>query len=434
MAPSRTRMAVPMKRLQSADRALGRLVHPALLPLRWIRSRARARADEGPGAGGRVLLIKFWGIGSLQLLSPAVRAVRASHPGARVDLLTLRPNEPFARGLEAFDRVLTLDVTGAGWTRLFGRILHLVRRLRRERYDTVYDFEFFTRFSAVVSLLSGARTSHGFASPGDGRGSLHTHRAPFNRYWHVARNFRNLARGENGRGVSVAELSPFVVREEHRAEAAAVLFEHGFASDGPLVVLNPNAGSLSLERRWPAERFAALARTLVEEDGARVVLIGAASERARAAEIVGLCQDLSGPRFAPLAGRLSIGATASLLESCDVFVSNDSGPMHVAATLGTATIGLFGPETPVMYAPIGPRTRVLYEPPPCSPCINVHDNKLAVCVRGHAECMTSIETSSVLEAVRRELDPCAPRSDTGAATAAEPLETDSLGRRGEGTP
>ena len=76
-------------------------------------------------------------------------------------------------------------------------------------------------------------------------------------------------------------------------------------------------------------------------------------------------------------------------------VSNDSGPMHLAAALGVPTIGLFGPETPVMYAPLGSHTAVFYRPPQCSPCINVHDNKLSNCVLGSPECLVSIEVDEV---------------------------------------
>ena len=98
-----------------------------------------------------------------------------------------------------------------------------------------------------------------------------------------------------------------------------------------------------------------------------------------------------------------MSASLALLASADAFVTNDSGPMHVASALGTPTLGLFGPETPVMYAPIGERARWLYAPPPCSPCINVHDNKLSVCVKGFAECLTNIGVEDVIDALRDEL-------------------------------
>jgi ADP-heptose:LPS heptosyltransferase len=391
-------MAIPMHSLQAADRALGRIACVGLQPLRWTRAlrRPRARAE-------RVLLIKFWGVGSLQLLTPAVRTLRRRHPGASVTLLTLSQNGAFAEGLGVFDQVLPFDVETASWPRMLGRILRLVRELRRLRFDVVYDFEFFTRFSAVISLLSGALQTRGFAAPTVWRGGFHAETVPFNRYWHVARNFRCLAGGESGLDVEPADLASFLVQPEHRLETAAALFGAGFGSEGPLVVLNPNAGSLSLERRWPRERFAELGRRLVLEHGARVALIGAPSERAWTAEVVALAGELPEGRLADLSGRLSIGGLHALLDSADAFVSNDSGPMHLGAALGTPTLGLFGPETPVMYRPIGERAGFLYDPPACSPCINVHDNKLAVCWRGRAECLMNLSVDRVLERVLAEL-------------------------------
>ena len=139
------------------------------------------------------------------------------------------------------------------------------------------------------------------------------------------------------------------------------------------------------------------------EEGATVLVVGAPAERARTAEVVAAAGDVPPTRLLDLGGQLSLGALAALLEGAAAFVTNDSGPMHLAAALGTPTIALFGPETPTGYRPLGPRVRVLYRPPVCSPCINVHENKLADCVHGHALCMTAIGVDEVLESTRKEL-------------------------------
>ncbi len=388
---------IPMKRLQAADKVLGWIACTLLQPMRLLR-RLRRTSHSGD-----LLLIKFWGLGSLQLLTPAVRALRMRYPASRLVFLTLVENGEFARGLGVFDEVVTLDVRTASWTEVFRRIVGLARRLRRGRFRAVYDFEFFTRFSAVISWLTKARESHGFAAPSVWRGGLHTHAVPFNRYWHVARNFRCLAGGENGNDTTWRDLTPFPVTDEHERE-----LELCFASCDlgrpedvrPLAVLNPNAGSLSLERRWPPAHFAELARRLAFEDGMRVVLIGARSEIEWTAEVAARAGELPPATFANLAGRLSLGALHALLARADAFVSNDSGPMHLAAALGTPTVGLFGPETPVMYRPLGPIVKALYEPPACSPCINVHENKVANCYRGRPECLINLTVERVLEETR----------------------------------
>jgi lipopolysaccharide heptosyltransferase II len=394
--------AIPMKRLQAADKLLGFFVCAALQPLRWLR-----RGPPPPRAPRRILCIKFWGIGSLQMLSPAARHLREQHPEARIELLTLSGNAAFARGLEQYDAIHTFDVEATpgprGWIALTLRIGALVARLRSAHFDAVYDFEFFTRFSALVTLATGSRVTHGFAAPNVWRGSFHAHTVPFNRYWHVTRNFRALAGGEDGSDVVAGDLAPFHVARADEIAVETRLARAGIGAGRDFVVLNPNAGSLSLERRWPAPNFAALARALVREDGLPVVFVGAPNEVDYVREIVRAAGEQPHGHLVDLAGELSIGELAALLARAACVVTNDSGPMHVTAALGTPLVALFGPETPVMYGPLGTDAVALWRPPACSPCINVHDNKVANCIHGRPECLVGIEVDEVLAQTRATL-------------------------------
>jgi len=382
-----------MRTLQAVDRRLGPLVGLLLRPLAFLRRRP---ADPVL----RLLVIKFWGLGSLQLATPALRALRRQHPGATISLLTLAGNRALAEGFQVFDEVRCLDLAAPGKLALCRRLLRMLSELRSARYDRVYDFEFFTWFSALASLVSGAPRTFGFAAPGARRGGLHTDTAPFNRYWHVARNFRALAGGENGAEVSPDELSVFCVLPEHERELDLVLEADGRR----LVVVNPNAGDLAPERRWPTDRFAAVAARLVREDGARVVITGVPSEKDKTRAVRRAAGPLPSGRLQDLGGALSLGALHALFRRADLVISNDSGPMHLAAAQGTPTLGLFGPETPVMYAPLGQRARVHYAPPLCSPCINVHDAKVLSCIHGQPECLMRIEVEQVLASSRALLE------------------------------
>ncbi|MCB9914940.1 MAG: glycosyltransferase family 9 protein [Planctomycetes bacterium] len=388
---------LPIQRLQAADRLLGPLVLAALQPWRlWRRLRPRRPAARVE----RVLLVKFWGLGSLQLLTPAVHALRTAHPGARLELLTLSENGDFAAGLEGIDEVLRLDVRCAGWGQVSLRILRLLLELRDRRYDLCYDFEFFTRFSAFVTWVVGAPRSAGFHAPSVWRGSLHTREVTFNRYWHVARNFRALA-GDDSE-VSREELAPYRVLPADREALARRL-----GATGPYVVVNVNAGRLSLERRWPRERFAEVARRVLARTDRNVVLVGSAGERDYVGEVT-RALGADEPRVRDLCGQLTMGELTALLAGADLVLSNDSGPMHLAAALGAPTLGLFGPETPLMYAPLGPRARALYRPTVCSPCINVHANKVANCIHGRPECLMNLGVEEVWDAVAAELAEGAP--------------------------
>jgi len=410
-----------MRRLQALDRRLG----PPLCALVALPRRA-ARAVRGwrdawdrrrgalrpPAPARRVLVIKFWGLGSLTLLTPALAALRQRHPGASVELLTLAAHAPLAAALPQVDAVHTFEVRGGGVPRLVGRLARLALRLRRARFDVVYDLEFLTSTSALVGALAGPRRLVGFTSARVARGGLHDETQPFVEAKHVAESFRDLAAGRALGPVGAADASP------PRLDPAASARVAELVPTRPpqrLAVLNPNVGELAPERRWPAERFAGLARALAGE-GFRVVLVGAANER----EVTGAIA-AAAPAALDLAGALSLAELCALLARADLVVSNDSGPMHIAAVLGAPTVGLFGPESPRRYAPLGPRVQTLWDPPPCGPCINVHDNKLAGCVLGRAECMLRLSLDEVLRAARSL---AGPRRGAGAhAVVAEEHKT-----------
>ena len=169
------------------------------------------------------------------------------------------------------------------------------------------------------------------------------------------------------------------------------------------MVLNANAGQLSLERRWPSENYVELGKRLLEETALALVWIGGRGERDHVGSIVTRLPDDAG-RVHDLCGELDMGELAACLEGAALVVSNDSGPMHLAAALGAPTLGLFGPETPQMYAPLGQRAEALYRPTVCSPCINVHQNKVATCIHGRPECLENLSVDYVTARALAELD------------------------------
>ena len=142
----------PMRALQAIDRLLGPVASLLLKPITLFRRREEGRVE-------RLLVIKFWGLGSLQLATPAIEALRRRHPNAKVDLLTLAGNRDFALGFGLYDEVRDLDLHGCGKRALLGLLLRMLFSLRRARYSRVYDFEFFTWFSAIASACSGAPRS-----------------------------------------------------------------------------------------------------------------------------------------------------------------------------------------------------------------------------------------------------------------------------------
>jgi lipopolysaccharide heptosyltransferase II len=389
------------------DRRLGSFLCWLLLAARSLR---RTRPAQRPEAVQRILLLKMWGMGSIVLVSSLFHEARRLYPNARIDIITLHENLSLLELYSDVDRKYSLDLSRGVFSFLW-QTLAMLRRLRSEHYDLVLDLEFFTRFSAIFSFLSGARRTHGFSAKSHARGRLHDVEVPFNSYQHVAVNFRSLLRGAAMEPSPIEEILGRAVLPLLEAPADAwdrcrTLLEAApaFDSQRPLVVVNPNAGDMALERRWPAERMAELLGQLAKEP-VNLVLTGSPSERVYVESIAN--EEGVARRVVSLAGLIGIPELIALFAHARVVVSNDSGPLHLAAAAGTDTVALFGPETPTLYGPLLARTgqshSVHYRGLACSPCMFVHDNKELSCWFANAVCLTGIEPSEVLESVQARL-------------------------------
>lgn len=355
----------------------------------------------------KVLLLKMWGMGSIVLASPLLAKLRTRYPNACIDFVTLRENEPILRLYPEIERVISIDLR-RGIPKFLIATARTIWAIRRERYDLLFDLEFFTRFSAIFSFLSRPRRSHGFSAKGKWRGRLHDVEIPFNAYIHVASNFLTLLRGDPMVVVDEGELSgpealPRLVAPEASARSCRERLARSsvWREGRPLVVVNPNAGDMALERRWPAEQMAELLRQLCARGSLNVAVIGAPGEREYVETVVNAAGiDAS---IVNLAGRLDILELVALVSGAAVLVTSDSGPLHIASAAGASTVALFGPETPVLYGPLrsrsGQRHVVHYLKLACSPCMFVHDNKVLSCWFAQARCMTGIAPADVLASV-----------------------------------
>ncbi len=152
--------------------------------------------------------------------------------------------------------------------------------------------------------------------------------------------------------------------DEARRRAETLLEECGAEAGRPRVALNPGA-FYGPAKRWFADRYALLADALIEEAGVQVLLIGSAGEKRLAEEIRG---QMRRPPVL-LTGKTDLTALLGVLKSCRLLITNDSGPMHLAAALDVPQVALFGSTDAVATGPLGPRARVVQEPVPCSPCL-----------------------------------------------------------------
>jgi ADP-heptose:LPS heptosyltransferase len=300
--------------------------------------------------------------------------------------------------------------------------LVVLRRIRHRRIDVAVDLEFFARFSAALTWLSGARWRagmHAFHGEGPFRGDLFTHRVLYNPHIHTSAMFFTLVEALTRPAARLPALdfasavAPepeplFVASPEEVARVRSLLRQKtGSREDARIILLNPNASDLLPLRRWPPERYSALARQILNQlPEVYVVFTGLKGE----ADALGASvQSVGSPRCFSLAGMTTLRELLVLYDLSEVLVTNDSGPAHFAVLTPVDVITLFGPETPSLFAASTPRNTVIFLGLACSPCVSALNNRQSVCKDN--QCMKQISVERVLDATltayRRRVAPTA---------------------------
>lgn len=364
-------MGVASDALKAFDAVLGRACCLLLAPL---ASRGAAADPGEPLSPRRVLVIRPGGIGDAVLLFPMLQAMREAWPGLHLDVLAEGRNAGLFRANGVVDRVLRYDRLGD------------LRRVLRGRYDLVVDSEQTHYLSATVALFTRAPVRVGFAT--NRRRWLFTRRVPYSRQIYEALSFLELFRAASGREVAFdRDSSFFPLDEPHHRWAAEAL---GDLPEAPLAVIHPGASTPL--RRWRPDRYHQVASALLER-GLSVAVVGGPSDREAADEV---CRGLPAERILDLAGRTDLARTAAVIARAALYVSADTGPLHLAYGLGVPTVHLFGPGELEKWAPAGARYRTVREPLPCSPCTRY--GATPPCCQG-VRCMEELEVEQVVRAI-----------------------------------
>lgn len=398
--------------MRRMDRWLGVPLCAALSGMRRVaRAGWRTRAQEQ--AVRRVLFVQLAESGSMVLADPAMRALVA-RSGAQAYCLTFAHNRDSLAiaGTVPPERVFVIRT---GSLRVLAvDAWRFLRDVRRVRIDALVDLELFSRLTAALCLLTGVRRRagfHRFEGVGLYRGDLYTHPLAFNPQLHMAQNYLMLVEALFAADVppaprlAAAMLVPRVRRRELGADELAAVRERlvrlggGPGGGERIVFMNANASAMLPQRRWPQAHFVALVRaTLARHADVRVLLIGAADDRATTAAIAAEVGDV---RCVDIAGHFALGELPALFTLGAALVSNDSGPAHFAAVTALPVIALFGPETPVLFRPLGDAT-VISAGLACSPCVNAGNQRRTRCTDN--QCMQRISVAEVFGALCRVLD------------------------------
>ncbi|HJV93843.1 MAG TPA: glycosyltransferase family 9 protein [Azonexus sp.] len=379
------------------------------VPLCWLLSVLSFPfvLTAGAAPSRRILCIELAEMGCMVLADPALKALCAQ--AEYVAFLTFGASRD---GLELTRRVDREDVFTLRTDNLWSLLTDCGRFVlwaRRRGFDTVVDFELFTRLSALLARASGAGRRIGFHGRDDGlyRGKLINHPITFQAHRHISNNYLALAAAAYPDAATEKDLPPPGIDQvsvsPEQCEAALrrlqqQLPEFALASH-QLLLLNPNAGDLLPQRRWPIEHYLALAhQALAAWPNLYVAVMGGPGDRRGTAEFV---VRVANRRCGDIAGLFPIADLPALFSLSTLLVSNDSGPAHFAAISPLPVIALFGPESPERYRPLGNVT-ALSAGLTCSPCIHAHKQRRSDCRDNR--CMQAIGVDQVFWHVQRILD------------------------------
>jgi ADP-heptose:LPS heptosyltransferase len=396
--------ALDTRMLQLIDRWVGMCICGALTLIRSIGDvRNNVQSTQKPK---KILFVKFAEQGSTVLAFRAISRAIELVGRQNVYFLVFEENRFIldVMNLIPEENVVTVghkNILHAGFS-----ALSALKRIRQLRIDTAVDLEFFSRSSAALTFLSGAKLRVGFHTFfGDGpyRGDLMTHRLLYNPYIHTSQNFQLMVEAiqqppdklptfDGTIPGANAVLPRYVARPADQDEVRSIIRrEYGHPEVPPLILLNPNASDLLPLRKWPTDRYVELARRLLERfTEVTIAMTGSPNE---AQPIERLAAQVDSPRCFSLAGKTTLPQLLVLYSLAELLITNDSGPAHFASMTPVTVITLFGPETPHLFRALTPRAIPIWMQLPCSPCVNAYNNRQSPC-RDNV-CMKSITVDHV---------------------------------------
>ena len=290
-------------------------------------------------------------LGNLVLMTPFLSGLKAAFPGSKVDVLISEGFEEVLENNPNIDHIVIFEKKKARinpWS-----YIGLIKRLKRNRYDCavdVYDGRHLSLNNILLTCLSGARYRLGYDRDD-------------------ARSFLNLLITAPSEGTHIADamiglvqrLSPginyytmmYYVSDEDRMFAREWLEEHDIGEPDTFFVIHPGGKG---KKRWGARNFAGLIDALTDETGVKIVLVGGPADQSAIDSI----EELSQSSFTVL-NKIRVGQMAAVIERCSLFISGDTGPMHVSAALNRPTVGIFITSDFRAYGPRGDKSRIVYK-------------------------------------------------------------------------
>ncbi len=388
--------------MRKIDRRVGVPLCYIMSVIIWVSTKIRFIKKKNPDIS-KALFIELSEMGSAIIVDPAMRRLRDE---GKTELFFVIFEENY-KSLEILNTIKNENIFKMRSSGLFVLAFDVIKFMnwcRKREINTVIDLELFSRFTALLCAVSGARSRIGFASHHDEglyRGNLINFPVRYNAHVHVSVNFMSLVNTTLGKHDNPYATTAVMPVELTLAQADINQIEvevvRGKIKDlnpnwkgEKLILLNVNASDLLPQRRWLQENFAEVAKHLLTEfDDVLLIGTGAPKEREYVQKVVDIVND---NRFVNSAGIFIFEELVPLYSISELMLTNDSGPAHFAAVTPLKVFVLFGPETPALYLPLG-NAEPFYLGLPCSPCVSAANHRKTSCTT--RPCITGISPNWV---------------------------------------
>ncbi len=352
----------------------------------------------------RILVLRMDLIGDLVLSLPVVHLLKQTYPEAEIDLLALPSSAKVIEHDPDIAHIITYDPNI--WRRpkalLRGTNWREARALRRRLRDCDYDLavSVFGPWAAILAVVSGAKRRVGFGResyPGFMTDSVPGGHWVTGDHLHEVDYGLKLAQAAGARPEPNDRIPTLSVTPQTSLEAEQLLQQAGVQLDKPIIACHVSSNN-GQSKRWPIPYWARVIDQLVGQDGVNVILTGAPGDL----PLIAAIQQRAHEQPVNLAGQTSLAQLAAILQRADLVITGDSGPMHIAAAVGTPLIAIHGPTDPAMSGPVSPLATVLRSDIWCSPCYTAKGGP-ADCRFFTTQCMKDITPEQVLTVIREKL-------------------------------
>lgn len=299
----------------------------------------------------KIAIIRLWAIGESILTLPLIKRLKENNPEVEIEVICTNKNKLIFENQKFIDKI---------------NILGISTPFNIHKYDLAIDTEPFMNISGVLSFVLG-KSSTGYNLKKTKK--LYTHSIEYNDKIHAADNFLALSHPLKIDNSKIEKLVPINTSKYKNWSNDSIKKFHK-----PLIGVCLIPGKTARSRTWPFIRWIHLLNKLAEKYSATVVFIGSKEDKKTIKRI----QEKINSKTINLSG-LSLGKSIAIITKLDLMLSLDTGPMHIAAAQEVPTIGLFCPNSPIRFGPLGKNNDFIYNPVLDKPCINVHRGEIPEC-------------------------------------------------------